>query len=145
MKKKIIGVILSMLLINLIGLAQGNKAKAQEKVEARKIAFITNKLQLSPAEAQKFWPLYNEYQANRQETIKDYKVNGNFNLMSDAEIASHVDRQFEKEEKLLDLKKGYIHKLKEVLPIRKVAMLPRIERRFKEWVLDQIKQRRAKN
>ena len=32
-----------------------------EKIEAMKVGFITNKLELSAKEAQLFWPLYNEY------------------------------------------------------------------------------------
>jgi len=54
-----------------------------------------------------------------------------------------VDRQLEKEEKMLVLKKEFINELKTVLPIRKVAMLPRAEKRFKEWMLKQIKKRNA--
>ncbi len=32
-----------------------------EKIQSLKIAFITQKLQLTPDEAQKFWPVYNQY------------------------------------------------------------------------------------
>lgn len=32
-----------------------------EKLEALKIAFITEKLSLTTKEAQNFWPVYNEY------------------------------------------------------------------------------------
>ncbi len=44
-----------------------NRAERQERmqsrIESQKIAFITQKLDLSPSEAQQFWPIYNEYQA----------------------------------------------------------------------------------
>lgn len=33
----------------------------QEQIDAIKIGFITKKLDLSPDEAQKFWPVYNQY------------------------------------------------------------------------------------
>ena len=39
----------------------GDKTRA-EKIEALKIAFITQKLQLTTDEAQKFWPVYNQYE-----------------------------------------------------------------------------------
>ena len=41
--------------------------RVAEKVEAQKIAFITNALNLTPEESQKFWPLYNEYSAKEKE------------------------------------------------------------------------------
>ena len=37
-----------------------NESKA-ERIQALKIAFITQKLQLTADEAQKFWPVYNQY------------------------------------------------------------------------------------
>ena len=37
----------------------GNKDK--EKIEAVRTAYITNQLNLTPEEAQKFWPIYNRY------------------------------------------------------------------------------------
>jgi len=139
MKKKFIGFILSMFLITSIGTAQ--KDRIQEKIKARRIAFITEKLQLTPEEAQVFWPLYNDYEYKRKELNKTYRSKANFNLMTDAEIALHIDRHLEKEEKLLILKKEFVGELRAVFPIRKVAMLPRAEKKFKEWMLAQIKKR----
>ena len=37
------------------------QAQNGNRLEALKIAYITNKLNLSPEEAQKFWPIYNQY------------------------------------------------------------------------------------
>ena len=145
MKKRFIGVILSMCLITLFGFAQGNKKQLQERIETRKVAFMTNRLELTPDEAQQFWPLYNEYQAKRTAIKKEYGGKGNLNLMTDVEVGIFVDKQLEREERMLDLKREYVYKIKNVLPIRKVAMLPRLENRFKEWMLSQIKQRKGKN
>jgi hypothetical protein len=41
--------------------AQNGNGQRQEKIQALKIAFITQKLKLTPAEAEKFWPVYNQY------------------------------------------------------------------------------------
>jgi len=143
MKKKFIGLILSMFLITSIGVAQ--KDRIQERIKARRIAFITEKLQLTPEEAQLFWPIYNDYQKKRRAFDKTYKSKANFNLMTDVEVTLHVDQQLEKEAKMLTLKKEFIGDLKAVFPIRKVAMLPRAEKKFKEWMLAQIKRRNAGN
>jgi predicted O-linked N-acetylglucosamine transferase (SPINDLY family) len=54
---------------------QANKQKQQfeqqrEKIESQRIAFITQELDLTPAEAQAFWPVYNEYDKKRHELNK---------------------------------------------------------------------------
>jgi hypothetical protein len=51
------------LLVLLLTLGSLSQIKAQngEKIQTLKIAFITQKLQLTPDEAEKFWPIYNQY------------------------------------------------------------------------------------
>ena len=49
---------------SLYGHAQYDKGK--EKIRAYKVAFLTEKLNLSAKEAQKFWPLYNEFDQQRR-------------------------------------------------------------------------------
>lgn len=145
MKKKILGIFLMVFFIAYWGFAQGNKKQMSEKIAARKVAFITNRLQLTPEEAQQFWPIYNEYQAKRAAIKSEYTRKGNLNLLSDEEVNVYIDKQLEREEKEFDLKKEYVYKLKRAIPIRKVAMLPRVENRFKEWMLSQIRQRKGRN
>ena len=145
MKKKILGLVFCLFLTALVVNAQGNTERINEKIEARKVAFITKKLELTTEEAQQFWPLYNEFQMEKQAINKQYRGNRNFNLMSDEELILHINNQFEKETQQLNLKKEYFTKMQSVLPIRKVAMLSGVEKRFKEWILEQIKNRRGKN
>jgi hypothetical protein len=47
------------------------------------------------------------------------------------------------EQKLLDLKKNYANQFLKVLPARKVAMIPVVERRFKEKVLKEMRNKRS--
>ena len=50
--------------------SQNEKDKKEALIYSQKIAFITEKLQISPEEAQKFWPLYNEYWKSKNELIE---------------------------------------------------------------------------
>jgi len=43
----------------------------REKLESEKIAFLTSEMQLTPSEAQVFWPVYNEVQKNRAQQMKE--------------------------------------------------------------------------
>src|ERR1035437_4885758 len=63
----------------------------KEKMESMKIAFLTQKLDLTPDEAQKFWPVYNEFQKKREELRKKRReeiksAKGNLDSLSDKQI-----------------------------------------------------------
>ena len=38
------------------------KQRSDSRIEAKKVAYITEELDLSTEEAQRFWPLYNDFQ-----------------------------------------------------------------------------------
>ena len=121
----------------------------KEKVEAMRIAFLTQKLDLSPEEAQKFWPVYNEFQKKREELHKKHKegiknAKGNLDSLSDKQIEAIVDDEIVFRQKNLDLEKEYHAKFKAVLPIKKVAKLYRAEEQFSRHLLDQISQKGRK-
>ena len=65
--KKLILFTLTLLCFN-AGFAQGGE-KMRERIKAQKVAFITDKLNLTPEEATKFWPVYNAYE-DRVETVR---------------------------------------------------------------------------
>src|SRR5437879_9747223 len=55
--------------------ADGNqKANAKEKIKAARIGLITQRLGLTPEQAQKFWPIYNEFSQKRTELVTQYKA-----------------------------------------------------------------------
>ena len=113
----------------------------KEKVEAMRIAFLTNKLDLSPDEAQKFWPVYNEFQKKREEhkNMKD-----NIDSLSDKQVEAIVDGEMAFRQKNLDLEKEYHAKFKSVLPIKKVAKLYHAEEMFTHHLLEQISEQGKK-
>ncbi|NOT36372.1 MAG: hypothetical protein HOP11_03225 [Saprospiraceae bacterium] len=133
--------IFSLSCINILG-AQNEgrnpeaKAKMLEKLEAQRVAFITNKLELTPDESAKFWPLYNEYSKKRQELRKE-RINSR---QSDSDDS--LEEEFDQEEKALQLKKTYYEKFKSALPVSKIAKLEQTEKEFKLEVLRTIKERR---
>jgi hypothetical protein len=130
------------LLLGLIPLlSQAQPRPMEERVEALRIAFFTEKLQLTPEESQNFWPLYNEYQDKEKSIRKSFRDDKSLELMSDAEAEKLIESTFDMEEKLLVLKKEYYQKMRKVLPVRKVALLSRIERQFKERLLEEWRNR----
>ena len=117
--------------------------RAQEKIEAYKIAFFTEKLQLTPEESKAFWPLFNQFENDREVLRNKFDLEGKrLELMSDKEVENAVMQHIEMEEKMVGLRRDYIRRFMEVLPVRKVAMLQRIDTEFKRMLLEEVKKRR---
>lgn len=115
-----------------------------DKIASVKIAFITKELNLSPHEAQVFWPVYNQFQ-NEVEALNKKRANelmnakNNFDLMSDADVTKFMDNEFNYQQQELDVKKKYNEEFKKVLPIKKVAKFWVAEQKFKLFLLKQLK------
>ena len=115
-------------------------SKVREKIEAARIAYITDQLALTPDEAEKFWPVYREFAQKRREIrleVREAARNPDPGK-SDQEI---VDQQFKAKQKELDLEKDYSGRLLKVISAQKLRSLPQAERRFRQMILDQIQRR----
>lgn len=125
--------------------AQGSRRPVLEKLEAQRVAHITNELDLTTQEAQTFWPIYNEFKAEEQAMKISFRGKlggaGRIRDLSDEEAQRHINHMLEFEQKQLDLKVKYTKKFIGVLPIQKVAMLPEAERGFREKVVRRISER----
>jgi len=116
----------------------------REKVEAMKIGFITQKLDLTPEEARVFWPVYNQMSGeleairkNRRSDMRDAK--DDFSTMSDKDVEKLVDNEIVSRQNELDILKKYHSQFKKILPIKKVALLYRAEEEFKRHLLNEIR------
>ena len=133
----------------LTGLSYGQPPKRKgdepnkEKIKAMKVGYITEKLALTTEEAQKFWPIYNEFQDKIEDIHKQLRKMQNseesIDDMSDAEVEKMVDMHTELRQKELDIQKEYHAKFKAVLPIKKVAKLYKADQDFMRDLLKKIK------
>ena len=122
---------------------QGNPK--YEKIEAQRVAFITQELNLTPDEAKVFWPVYNEYDTKRHELKKAFKNNENLHKpeiekLTEKEASLILDNQIIEAQKLLDLRKEYHAKFKSVLPAVKVLQLYDAEREFQKMLIERLRQ-----
>jgi hypothetical protein len=124
------------------------KRPVRDRIDAMKVGFITDRLNLTPEEAQAFWPVYNQYSDELDQLRKSRRQNiinarDNFDSMSSAEMEKAVDNEIIFRQNELEIIKKFHPQFKKVLPIKKVAMLYRAEEEFKQHLLEMIKERRG--
>jgi hypothetical protein len=113
--------------IALSAMAQDEQRDAG-RLQAYKIAFLTKKLNLTPEEAQRFWPIYNQYEAE----MRSARIENRQNKAS--EIAT--------EEKILNIRKKYNGEFSKALSTEKVNTLFRSEKEFGNIVQKEFLERR---
>jgi hypothetical protein len=117
--------------------------KRSEKIDALKAAFITKQVDLTPDEAEKFWPVYNQYQKEIEALNQNRMANTNnakpdIDNMSDADVNKMIDNELAFEQQQLDIRKKYIAQFEKVLSVKKVAKLFQAEKDFKLYLLHQM-------
>lgn len=118
-------------------------AQAQnDRVEALRIAYLTETLELTVEESQQFWPLFNEYEAKRKEIRRNTDRRKNTEEMTEAEAQQFITDNLDAEQKTLNLKREYFVKFQTVISAKRLARLPRAEKDFKRELLKRMKQRR---
>ncbi len=102
--------------------AQDENDTRAEKIQALKIAFITQKLQLTTDEAQKFWPVYNQY---------DNEIKG-------LQLGNRNAPALENEERLLNIRKKYKASFEKVIGPDKLNKLFNAERDFRAVLIRRL-------
>ena len=125
----------------------GHRKQKQELIDKERIPFFTNYLDLSPQEAEKFWPLYNEYLNKKQSLFKEMrsikmKLKNSSSDISDTEAENLNKEYISIQEKQFELLREYNEKFKKILPINKVNKIYFAEREFRKYLLKQLRKNR---
>ena len=106
----------------------GNEKTDAGRLQAYKIAYLTRKLNLSPEEAQRFWPIYNKYE-NEIRNARGENRQGKNNVI-------------ENDEKILNIRKKYNVEFTKALSVEKVNTLFRSEKEFGNVIQKELTERR---
>lgn len=122
--------IVSFLMVSFFAKAQdelpSESVKKQQDIEALKVAFISKELELTPDEAQKFWPVYNQYSKELRSTISDNQ--------------DVIDR----DEKVLNLRKRYRDQFTKVLGPDRMNRMFNAEAKFRQLLIKSLRRQRQK-
>lgn len=141
--KKLISVIAITMLVSVAAFAQNDKSNNKkkgvdeswrEKVRAEQVAHITSDLNLTEAEAQKFWPVYNDVQAKRRENYKvSFEALKSLKEKMDAgeDVSKELDKYLDTKKEIEEFDRNAVKEYKRVLPTEKVAKLILSEEKFR--------------
>jgi hypothetical protein len=118
-----------------------------EKLNNYKIGFFTKRLNLTSEEAEKFWPVYNEYQGQRNQIqLEKMKLNRTFNqnesTLSDKQLEEMGDKYVDCIVQESALAVTFHKKLKTVLSPAKVIMYYQAENQYKVQLLNELQNAR---
>ena len=132
--------IIGLLTVSLSMMAQS--PETMKKIEAAKIALITERLNLTPEQAEKFWPVYREYSTKNREVRKDFdQARRSFdpNSASEEENKKMLEMANRVKQRQLDLEQEYSQRILKVISSRQLNNLRKAESDFKEMLLRRIK------
>jgi hypothetical protein len=128
---------------------RGPSPEMLEKIKTEKISFFTSKLDLTPVEAQAFWPVYNEFEKKRfelQRQIHQFERMPDETLtnLSETEIEKMTNNYIDSFEKEALLLKEYNKQFQKILSKKKVLMLYRTENEFRSHLIREYKKGQKK-
>lgn len=125
----------------------GQRRPDREKLKSLKIAFLTERLDLSSKEAEAFWPAYNEHEERmnafrRTERQEIRSKARDFDTLSEQEAEALLDKQMALEAEKQAEQQSFVKKMKGILSAKKTIVLLKTEEDFKRRLIQQYRQRR---
>lgn len=120
-------------------------ANARAKLEAARIAMITERLSLTPEQAEKFWPIYNQFAKERrtmqQEALKA-RQGLDMNNLTEEQSQLLVDAQLKYRQDKVNLENKYAEMLTKVISAKQLVALKKAEDDFRAMILRRLEQRK---
>lgn len=134
-------IFLVLYLIAGLNVAQAQKGdRIRDRIRLERTEVYNRVLDLTPTEAQQFWPIFNQFIDEREKVQQELKGLRRDNL-SDSEAETQLKKHFELQQRDLDLEKEVVQKLRKVISLQKIVKIPDAEREFRQTVLAKAKEK----
>ncbi|GAB5472790.1 MAG: hypothetical protein Mars2KO_08890 [Maribacter sp.] len=125
----------------------GQRRPDREKLKSLKIAFLTERLDLSNDEAEAFWPAYNKHEErmNGFRKIERQEIRSkamDFDALTEKEAEELLSKQMSLEAEKQAEQQAFVKKMKGILSAKKTIILLKSEEDFKRKLIQQYRQRR---
>ena len=127
--------------------SRDERGKKNEKIKTLKIAHISNELNLTTEEAEKFWPIYNEHERSMMKIRHELRSKSKFRpdsteKLSGDEANKLIENILSMKTAELTFQKELISNLRDVIPPIKILKLEHAERTFREMLIKELRDRR---
>jgi hypothetical protein len=117
-----------------------------QEIKAQKSAYLTQKMNLTPEEAQRFWPVYNQYDEELETARREHMrymrgMRQKEGQLTEKEANEMLDRQLAMHEKDLQIRKKYDPQLRKAIGAQKLVQLLKAEREFHREVMRRYRDR----
>jgi hypothetical protein len=120
------------------------------KIKLLKTSHITDAINLSPAEAEKFWPVYNLYTDKIQQLKRSLDIEirqaiisaGGIENISETDAQITLDQMLSLEQEIGDNKVKLITELSKIISAKKIVTLQKAERDFNRQILQEFGRRK---
>ncbi|MDF2158093.1 hypothetical protein [Algoriphagus sp. CAU 1675] len=115
----------------------------RERLQAARVAFITTRLDLSPEQAEKFWPVFNEYDNQRESNLKKLAAlnPGRDVTLSEEEAKKNVQQRFEIQRQMIADEEKFVLDISKTINYNQILKLNRIARDFTRHIYQRQRQR----
>ena len=122
------------------GGGSGRRTQRLGQLENAKIAFLTSRLSLTQDQAQRFWPLYNEFTAKRRDLHRGARQLrlADPAALTDQQVRDNINQSFGLRQQELNLEKDYFERFQKVLAVRQVGQLVQAEKDFTREVIKRV-------
>ena len=126
-------------------LSVGQDRDARQKIESARIALITERLGLTPEQAEKFWPIYNEYNNQRRNLVQELQEarrNVDMQNLSEEQGQALMKHGLDIKERQLQLEKQYSQRLTQVISTQQMLKLRKAEDDFRKMIIQRLEERK---
>lgn len=120
----------------------GYDRDTHDRMKAERVAFLTAEMDLTPSEAEKFWPVYNDMEKERRmsfhKVISSYGAldEGIKNGKSEKEISALLDAYVEAMKASRGIEAKYVPVFSKIVPVEKVAKMFIGEEKFRRMQIN---------
>lgn len=144
MKKLLTLLLISTTTMPLLAQKRDDGPNKKERIHAMRVAFLTERLELTSKEAEVFWPVYNELRAEMKKNRSVHKQHQRSTrdamaTLTEAQTDAAIAKEIQLREQELEIRRRYTKRLREVLPAKKVLQLYVVEEEFKRELMGRVK------
>ena len=139
--KQIISLLI-LVLLSYSSLQAQDKREHRERIKALKVAYITQELNMNSEVAQKFWPVYNQYEVKKRELHKRENVDwGTIGTITEDRAEAMLKEYLVIEKEEYAIKKQLFTDLKKFLTAREIIKLHELEAEFHQKLIKEYRDR----